>query len=240
MNRSTPVFNSRKAAHTFKFPGVISHNNQSPTAGMTRDYLIKMARQGVPDGQVLLLSGRCVWQQQRRNPERQCGKQIPRSQRDYVQASGFFSAPYISSIRVTVLMHIFLVQVKTFPDTGGFVLYRKNADVGIEHKLQHQNDSLSCIPGCSLLSIKSALTWFPSNHSSHVSPAGVMIRVRPTAIIFNAFYVFRQCNRFWQSDRLAAVAEKYGGFHYLLSMWICLVYIHCGIDAGICQRDIRL
>ncbi|EIJ05089.1 hypothetical protein ECB41_A0106 [Escherichia coli B41] len=25
-----------------------------------------------------------------------------------------------------------------------------------------------------------------------------------------------------------------------LLMWICLVYIHCGIDAGICQRDIRL
>lgn len=40
MNRSTPVFNSQ-AAHTFKFPGVISHNNQSPTAGMTCDHLIK-------------------------------------------------------------------------------------------------------------------------------------------------------------------------------------------------------
>ncbi|EIH05437.1 hypothetical protein EC50588_A0046 [Escherichia coli 5.0588] len=25
-----------------------------------------------------------------------------------------------------------------------------------------------------------------------------------------------------------------------LLMWICLVYIHCGIDTGICQRDIRL
>ena len=31
----------------------------------------QMARQGVPEGQVLLLSGWCVWQQQRRNPERQ-------------------------------------------------------------------------------------------------------------------------------------------------------------------------
>ncbi|CDL25460.1 IncF plasmid conjugative transfer protein TrbH [Escherichia coli ISC7] len=71
------------------------------------------------------------------------------------------------------------------------------------------------MPGCSLLSIKSALTLCPSNHSSHVSPAGVMILVRPTAITSTRFYVFRQCNRFWQSDRLAAVAEKYGGFHYL-------------------------
>ena len=40
MNRSAPVFNSQ-TVHTFKFPGVISHNNQSPTAGMTCDHLIK-------------------------------------------------------------------------------------------------------------------------------------------------------------------------------------------------------
>ncbi len=35
MNRSAPVFNSQ-TVHTFKFPGVISHNNQSPTAGMSK------------------------------------------------------------------------------------------------------------------------------------------------------------------------------------------------------------
>ncbi|MFI7786001.1 hypothetical protein EN46_21245 [Citrobacter amalonaticus] len=32
---------------------------------------------------------------------------------------------------------------------------------------------------------------------------------------FHTFYIFRQGNRFWQSDRLAAVTEKYAGFHYL-------------------------
>ncbi len=153
MNRSAPVFNSY-TVHTFKFPGVISHNNQSPTAGMTCDPFDQNGPQA-SDGK-FCLSGRCVWLRQRRNPEHQCGKQIPRSQRDRVQASGFFCTILQLHQGDRADTHSPLVQVKTFSDTGGLVLYCENADVGIEHKLQHQNDSLSCMPGCSLLSIISA------------------------------------------------------------------------------------
>lgn len=124
--------------------------------------------------------------------------------------------------------------------TGGFVLYRKNADVGIEHKLQHQNDSLSCMPGCSLLSIKSALTLFPSNHSSHVSPAGVMILVRPTAITSTRFTFSGNATAFGSLTAWLRLLRNTVVSIICLLMWICLVYIHCGIDAGICQRDIRL
>lgn len=136
--------------------------------------------------------------------------------------------------------HSPLVQVKTLPDAGGFVLHRENADVGIEHKLQHQNDSLSCMPGCSLLSIKSALTLCPSNHSSHVSPAGVMILVRPTAITSTRFTFSGNATAFGSLTAWLRLLKNTVVSIICLLMWICLVYIHCGIDTGICQRDIRL
>ncbi|KDV43198.1 hypothetical protein BU53_32285 [Escherichia coli O91:H21 str. 2009C-3740] len=96
------------------------------------------------------------------------------------------------------------------------------------------------MPGCSLLSIKSALTLFPSNHSSHVSPAGVMIRVRPTAITSTRFTFSGNATAFGSLTAWLRLLRNTVVSIICLLMWICLVYIHCGIDAGICQRDIRL
>lgn len=128
-----------------------------------------------------------------------------------------------------------------FPDFYNSEIFREaDKEEDIEHKLQHQNDSLSCIPGCSLLSIKSALTLFPSNHSSHVSPAGVMIRVRPTAITSTRFTFSGNATAFGSLTAWLRLLRNTVVSIICLLMWICLVYIHCGIDAGICQRDIRL
>lgn len=131
-------------------------------------------------------------------------------------------------------------QLTDNPKDVARMLKKDGKDSDIEHKFQHQNDSLSCIPGCSLLSIKSALTLFPSNHSSHVSPAGVMIRVRPTAITSTRFTFSGNATAFGSLTAWLRLLRNTVVSIICLLMWICLVYIHCGIDAGICQRDIRL
>ncbi|ACD06146.1 TrbH (plasmid) [Shigella boydii CDC 3083-94] len=239
MNRSAPVFSSQ-AAHTFKFPGVISHNNQPPTAGMTCDHLIKWPDRASLTGKFCsYLDGVCGCSSVVIQNINAGNKSLDHSEITFRHLA-FFCTIYQLHQGDRTDTHSPLVQVKTLPDAGGFVLYRKNADVGIEHKLQHQNDSLSCMPGCSLLSIKSALTLCPSNHSSHVSPAGVMILVRPTAITSTRFTFSGNATAFGSLTAWLRLLRNTVVSIICLLMWICLVYIHCGIDTGICQRDIRL
>ncbi|OIN16005.1 hypothetical protein AO411_2021970 [Salmonella enterica subsp. enterica serovar Sarajane] len=93
--------------------------------------------------------------------------------------------------------------------------------------------------GCSRLSIKSALTLFPSSHSSQDSPAGVMIRVRPTAITSTRFTF---SGRATASGSLTAwlrlLRNTLVSIIYLLT-GICLMSVHDGFCVGIYQRDSR-
>ncbi|EAW1322053.1 hypothetical protein AHX51_27070 [Salmonella enterica subsp. diarizonae] len=68
--------------------------------------------------------------------------------------------------------------------------------------------------GCSRSSIKSALTLFPSNHSSRDSPAGVL-----TAWL-----------RLLRNTLVSIICLLTG---------ICLMSVHDGFCVGIYQRDIR-
>lgn len=111
MNRSAPVFNSQ-TVHTFKFPGVISHNNQSPTAGMTCDHLIKWPDRASLTGKFCsYLAAVCGCGSVVIQNINAGNKSLDHSEITFRHLA--FSAPYISSIRVTELIHILLVQVKT-------------------------------------------------------------------------------------------------------------------------------
>ncbi|AAS58907.1 TrbH protein (plasmid) [Salmonella enterica subsp. enterica serovar Choleraesuis str. SCSA50] len=183
---SAPVLSSQ-STHTFKLPGVVRDNNQSPAACVTGNHLIEWPDRASLTGKLCpdlprMGGGRRVIIQNIKSGN----KPLYHSEISFGHLAFFGTVNQLhQGDRADT--HSPLVQVKTLPDAGRFVFYRENADVSIQHKLQHQNDSRSCTEGCSRLSIKSALTLFPSNHSSHDSPAGVMIRVRPTAITSTRF-----------------------------------------------------
>ena len=104
MNRSAPVFNSQ-TVHTFKFPGVISHNNQSPTAGMTCDHLIKWPDRASLTGKFCsYLAAVCGCGSVVIQNINAGNKSLDPSEITFRHLD--FSAPYISSIRVTELIHI--------------------------------------------------------------------------------------------------------------------------------------
>ncbi|GBH07945.1 Predicted ATPase with chaperone activity [Pseudomonas syringae pv. actinidiae] len=67
------------------------------------------------------------------------------------------------------------------------VLDSEDANIGVEHVFEHQSDSRSCSTGCSRSAMKSSLTLSPSNQLFHISPAGEMMRVLPTATTSTRF-----------------------------------------------------
>nr|ABX56759.1 TrbH [Salmonella enterica subsp. enterica serovar Choleraesuis] len=211
---SAPVLSSQ-STHTFKLPGVVRDNNQSPAACVTGNHLIEWPDRASLTGKLCpdlprMGGGRRVIIQNIKSGN----KPLYHSEISFGHLAFFGTVNQLhQGDRADT--HSPLVQVKTLPDAGRFVFYRENADVSIQHKLQHQNDSRSCTEGCSRLSIKSALTLFPSNHSSHDSPARRDDPGSPDSDNFHTFYMFRQCHCFWQSDRLTSVTEKYAGFHHV-------------------------
>lgn len=100
---SAPVLSSQ-STHTFKLPGVVRDNNQSPAACVTGNHLIEWPDRASLTGKLCpdlprMGGGRRVIIQNIKSGT------TPLSQRDFFRASGFFGT-VISSIRVTELIHI--------------------------------------------------------------------------------------------------------------------------------------
>src|SRR5208283_4212280 len=71
-------------------------------------------------------------------------------------------------------------RIELVEEGGGIGLHHVNADIGVEHIVEHQKGSRVSAAGCSRPTMKSSLTRGPfRKRSSHLLPCGTITRLRP-------------------------------------------------------------